>query len=56
MEIFGGIKDLLSNAKVEIEGLVANPVEAVFCLKGKLLDAHAIANIVAVLTLVRRFP
>ncbi|KAL9709611.1 hypothetical protein Ac2012v2_007350 [Leucoagaricus gongylophorus] len=50
LDALGKIKGLLGHAKDEIEALVANPVKSVFYLNGRLLDAHAIAQIVAVLT------
>lgn len=50
LDVLGQIKGLLETAKGEIETLVANPVQSIFHLNGKLLDAHAIAQIVAVLT------
>ncbi|KAJ3560750.1 hypothetical protein NP233_g10629 [Leucocoprinus birnbaumii] len=50
LDVLSQVKGLLETTKAEIEGLVANPVQTVFYLNGKLLDAHAIAQIVAVLT------
>lgn len=56
LDALGKIKGLLGHAKDEIEALVANPVKSVFYLNGRLLDAHAIAQIVAVLTVVCHTP
>ncbi|KXN88514.1 hypothetical protein AN958_07283 [Leucoagaricus sp. SymC.cos] len=49
LEVFAQIKVLVFGAKAEIEAIVAANVKGVLTLEGKVLDVHAIANILATL-------